>query len=85
MKMRRWKKLYGLQATFLCPYCLKQIPLSEATRDHIVPRSRGGKTEPDNIVLCCKYDNARKGALTAEEYAEWKRLEAIRNGQQKGR
>ena len=88
MKARRWKKLYGMSVSFTCPYCLKQFPLSEATKDHITPKSRGGKTEPSNIVLTCKKCNHEKGALDEKEYAEWKRLEFIRNGgltQLKGR
>jgi len=80
MKARRWKKLYGATVSFTCPYCLKQFPLSEATKDHITPKSRGGKTEPANIVLACKPCNNEKGALDAAEYAEWKRLEFIRTG-----
>lgn len=80
MKTRRWKKLYGHTISFVCPYCLKQFPLSEATKDHILPRSRGGKTESSNIVLSCPRCNREKGALDDKEYAEWKRLEFIRNG-----
>lgn len=80
MKTRKWKKLYGSQVSFVCPYCLRTLPLKESTKDHIIPRSRGGKSTPDNIVLCCKEDNQRKGALTPEEYVLWKKLEFIRNG-----
>jgi 5-methylcytosine-specific restriction endonuclease McrA len=80
MKTKRWKKLYGHTISFVCPYCLKQFPLSEATKDHIVPASRGGKTDSKNLVLSCAKCNNEKGALTAEEYREWKRLNFIRNG-----
>lgn len=78
--MSRWKRLYEQHGFFQCPYCLKQFPLSEATKDHVIPASRGGKTDDKNLVLSCAKCNAEKGALTAEEYAEWKRLEFIRNG-----
>ena len=78
--MKQWKRLYGMDVTFVCPYCLKRFPLKYATRDHVQPKSRAGKTEPGNIVLCCRACNNQKGALTPEEYAEWKRLEFIRNG-----
>lgn len=85
MKKKKWKKLYGTSVSFTCPYCLKIFPLSEATRDHIVPSSRGGKTEPDNIVLSCSRCNAEKGALTPEEYIIWKQLNEIRiHGKQRG-
>lgn len=80
MKTRKWKKLYSAQVSFVCPYCLKTFPLSQATRDHCVPKNRGGKTTPDNIVLSCQKCNSEKGSLTPEEYAEWLRLEKIRHG-----
>jgi 5-methylcytosine-specific restriction endonuclease McrA len=78
--MKRWRKLYRQQATFVCPYCLREYPLSEATRDHKIPRSRGGSSDQRNLVLCCGECNSQKGSLTPQEYAEWKRLEFIRNG-----
>lgn len=87
--MKHWKRLYGLQATFVCPYCMDEFPLSKATIDHIQPRSRGGSSAPYNTVYSCKHCNNEKGSLNAEEYArwketldreEWKRLEFIRNG-----
>lgn len=85
MKKKKWKKLYGASVSFTCPYCLKNFPLSEATRDHLVPSSRGGKTEPDNLVLSCSHCNAEKGALTPEEYVIWKQLNELRiHGKQKG-
>lgn len=88
MKTRRWKKLYGMSVSFTCPYCLKQFPLSEATKEHEPPKSRQKELGESKVFLVCKKCNHTKGALTAEEYAEWKRLEFIRNGgltQQKGR
>lgn len=78
--MSRWKRLYDKQGFFVCPYCLKQFPLGKATKDHVIPASRGGKADDKNLVLSCAKCNTEKGALTAEEYAEWKRLEFIRNG-----
>lgn len=77
---KRWKKLYGLTTTFTCPYCLKEFPLTEATREHEPPRSRQKELGPSETIWACKECNNQKGALTAQEYAEWKRLEFIRNG-----
>ena len=77
---RRWRKLYGMSATIICPYCLKEVPLSETNMDHILPRGRFHDNSPDNIVRCCIKCNSEKGCLTPEEYAEWKRLNFIRNG-----
>ena len=80
MKERRWKKLYGSHISFVCPYCLKTFPLSESTKDHVIPRKKKKKTVPENIVLSCKSCNSQKGALTPDEYKDWLRLEYIRNG-----
>jgi 5-methylcytosine-specific restriction endonuclease McrA len=38
------------------------------TRDHKLPRSRGGTDAPENLVLACKSCNSSKGRLTAEEF-----------------
>lgn len=43
-----------------CQYCLKKIPYSQATRDHLLPRSKGGPNSDDNIVLSCKKCNSKK-------------------------
>lgn len=36
--------------------------------DHVVPRSRGGSNEADNLVPACNSCNAGKGGRTLEEY-----------------
>jgi len=50
-----------------CAYCGKRFPLSSLTYDHVLPRTQGGKTEWNNIVLACPPDNARKGGRTPEQ------------------
>ena len=50
-----------------CQYCAKQLPPSELTLDHVLPRSRGGESTWDNLVACCKRCNHRKGNRTPEE------------------
>lgn len=45
-----------------CQYCLKQISFSQASKDHLLPKSRGGKNADTNIVLACKRCNRRKGS-----------------------
>ena len=44
-----------------CQYTGKLLRPEEASIDHIVPRSRGGKTVWDNCVLASREINARKG------------------------
>lgn len=45
--------------TRACGYCGK-IGVA-LTLDHIVPRSRGGTDEPDNLILACWSCNSSKG------------------------
>ena len=50
-----------------CQFCGNRLPPSELTLDHVVPRSRGGKSAWDNHVACCHRCNNRKGDRTPEE------------------
>lgn len=51
----------------VCQYCGDDFPPSQLSFDHVVPRSRGGKTTWENIVSCCFRCNARKGGRTPHE------------------
>lgn len=42
-----------------CAFCLKQT--NKLTRDHLIPRSKGGLTVPENIVPTCEDCNQKKG------------------------
>jgi 5-methylcytosine-specific restriction endonuclease McrA len=50
-----------------CQFCLRVLPASELTLDHIVPRSRGGESTWENLVACCHPCNNRKGDRMPEE------------------
>lgn len=50
-----------------CQYCGKSLTSKEATLDHIVPRTQGGKTSWENIVCCCPNCNRKKGGRTPAE------------------
>jgi len=52
---------------FTCQYCGKMPPRDELTVDHIVPRSRGGKSTWTNVVLACSNCNAKKGNRLLKE------------------
>jgi 5-methylcytosine-specific restriction endonuclease McrA len=41
---------------------------SAPSRDHDIPRSRGGLHVDSNILICCRSCNEDKGSLTANEY-----------------
>ena len=44
-----------------CQYCGRKLPTSELSLDHIIPRSRRGKTVWENVVTCCADCNVKKG------------------------
>lgn len=43
-----------------CAYCRNAIRLTDLTFDHVVPRSKGGPTDWENIVCACEDCNKRK-------------------------
>lgn len=48
----------------VCAYCGYNKDL---TLDHVIPKSRGGKTHWDNLVTACKRCNSKKGHFTPDE------------------
>ena len=49
------------------------------TRDHVIPRCRGGSDQDDNLVLACQACNAARGALSV---AAWWAVVETRMGDQ---
>lgn len=47
-----------------CQYC---GTTKDLTLDHVMPRSRGGKSTWDNLTTACKSCNSKKGDFTPEE------------------
>jgi 5-methylcytosine-specific restriction endonuclease McrA len=52
---------------YKCQYCGGRFTTEELTYDHILPRSRGGRTAWENIVTCCIDCNRKKGGRTPRE------------------
>jgi 5-methylcytosine-specific restriction endonuclease McrA len=50
-----------------CCYCGENFPTKELTLDHVLPKSRTGKTEWSNIVLACYDCNDKKDDRTPAE------------------
>lgn len=51
----------------MCMYCGETYQESLLTRDHIVPRSKGGQDQWTNVVSACRRCNTAKGSRTPEE------------------
>lgn len=52
---------------FRCQYCGKRLSQRHLTVDHVIPRSRGGKTIWENTVSCCLKCNQRKKSFLPSE------------------
>ena len=52
---------------YTCQYCGLLPPRNLLTVDHILPRSRGGKTTWENVITACQKCNGRKGNRTPAE------------------
>jgi 5-methylcytosine-specific restriction endonuclease McrA len=56
-----------LRDRYTCQYCGRRPKDDDMTIDHIMPRSRGGKTTWENVVLACTSCNIQKGNRLPEE------------------
>jgi 5-methylcytosine-specific restriction endonuclease McrA len=60
-----------------CQYCLQKIPFSEATKDHIYPKSLGGTNDDFNVVMACRACNSAKDNSYPYYDAEGKHVKPI--------
>jgi hypothetical protein len=51
----------------ICGYCATHFNKSELTRDHVVPKSKGGEDSWMNLVTACKSCNHQKADRTPKE------------------
>jgi 5-methylcytosine-specific restriction endonuclease McrA len=52
---------------YKCQYCGNRFSSEDLTYDHVIPKSRGGKTQWKNIVTCCIDCNRKKGGRIPSE------------------
>jgi 5-methylcytosine-specific restriction endonuclease McrA len=62
-----WKRK---RSAGICHYCGKSFPPKELTMDHVIPLSRGGRSEKFNLVPCCKACNTQKQRMLPAEWDE---------------
>jgi 5-methylcytosine-specific restriction enzyme A len=63
-----WKRK---RSSGICHYCKKKFIPGDLTMDHVIPLSRGGKTQKFNLVPCCKACNTKKRQLLPFEWKEY--------------
>lgn len=56
-----------LRDRFRCQYCGGHFAAHGLTFDHIVPRSKGGRTTWENVVTACQGCNLKKGSRLPHE------------------
>ncbi len=66
-----------LRDQWQCQYCGDDFKTHELTFDHVIPRSRGGRTEWENIVAACQCCNSVKGSKMPHEVKMYPRREPI--------
>ena len=59
------KKNVLIRDRFMCVYCTKSD--KSMTIDHVMPKSKGGRTNFDNCVACCRDCNIKKGNRSPRE------------------
>lgn len=52
---------------YTCQYCGEQPGVKELNLDHVLPRSRGGRSTWENLVTSCRPCNLEKGWATPDE------------------
>ncbi len=56
-----------LRDNFSCQYCSDQLPTHELTFDHVIPRSKGGRTTWENVITACGTCNLLKADHLPQE------------------
>lgn len=64
---RPTKNNIWLRDNGVCQYSGRKLTKEEANTDHLIPKSRGGQNTWENMVLCHKDINSKKGSKTPEE------------------
>jgi len=65
--LRLTRKNLLLRDKYTCQYTGRKLRADNATIDHIIPQSRGGRNSWDNVVISSEEANSRKGNKTPKE------------------
>jgi 5-methylcytosine-specific restriction endonuclease McrA len=66
----RIKKIVASRAGGRCEYCLSPVEFSidPFVIEHVIPKSRGGTSTPDNLAFACQGCNGQKYNLLLKEH-----------------
>ena len=57
-----------VEAKFKCEECDKSLTLNESQADHLLPHSKGGKTEAKNLqILCEECNESKSSSFTSDD------------------
>ena len=63
-----WEKRWRRKPLVRCYWCRSDIKPAVATRDHLVPLSRGGEHSASNLVVSCGSCNSKKHARPLDKW-----------------
>lgn len=63
------RKLLFERDSWVCQYCGEKVTKDNATLDHYIPQSKGGKHTKENLRTCCLLCNGIKSGKSFEEAA----------------
>jgi HNH endonuclease len=52
-----------------CVWCGREPWRTDLTAEHVYPRSRGGRTSPENLTIACRACNKRRGTRPVVAFA----------------
>lgn len=64
-----------------CSCCGKKLTTKTMTMDHIIPLSRGGKNEAENLIALCPECNKRKGNMLYLPYGYYNAMDGSSEGE----
>lgn len=78
MRIKKREKIIYLSKLFgkKCFYCEIPLEIETATLDHVLPKSKGGSSKLENLVIACFECNNKKNAKLwvqhpIESYKNW--------------
>lgn len=60
-----------------CIYCDEDLTGAEVHLDHVIPESRGGPTNYENLQVTCRKCNLAKGVLSEDQFTDKLRQRAL--------